>query len=184
MRGKNVWRPVDRTTRLASSFQRLSTTTVFISHRSTDKPFASALAEEIMRWGFNVWLDQDDPATQAAAARGDDEALALAIEAGIRASTHLLALLTKDTRGSWWVPYEVGQARALDCQFALTLERNTQKPPEWASLGRIIAHRSELLDWLRSVGDPAAGHNSWMDDRIAHHHTVPAAASTLGRFLL
>jgi hypothetical protein len=33
-------------------------------------------------------------------------------------STHLLAILSERTMGSWWVPYEVGNARAQRCDIA------------------------------------------------------------------
>src|SRR5262249_13130222 len=82
---------------------------VFISHRSFDKPVATAIAAALASIGVHYWFDEEDQDTRRAAALGmvGDLALIHAIERGIRHSTRVLGLLSASTRGSWWVPYEI-----------------------------------------------------------------------------
>jgi hypothetical protein len=151
MQGSNAWERWKRQGGLNSRVQLPSTATVFISHRSTDKLLARMLAAEIRLWGIDVWLDEDDEATQAAAASKDDEALALAIEAGVKGSTHMLALWTANTSGSMWVPYEVGAGRAWGRPLGLIVQRGSPPTPSWAALGHKLLTRFGLGMWLQSI---------------------------------
>src|SRR5262245_61629632 len=88
---------------------------VFISHRNADKPLAAAIAELLDGLGVHYWFDRDDEDTKRAAALGmaGDQALVHAIGRGVRHSTRMLGLLSANTRGSWWVPYEIGISQGL-----------------------------------------------------------------------
>jgi hypothetical protein len=130
--------------------------TVFISHRSTDKAFARELAAEIVLWGIDVWLDDDDEATKTAEANGDNKALALAIEAGVKGSTHMLALLSPKTAGSMWVPYEVGAGRACGLRLGFVVELGTKDLPAWLALGETFKSQFSLRFWLIEVVGPLA----------------------------
>jgi len=151
MPGRNVVVTRERRGALNENVVRPHRPTVFISHRSTDKPFARALADEIVLWEIDVWLDDDDEATKAAEAAGDDKALALAIEAGVKGSTHMLALLSPRTVGSWWVPFEVGAARARGLPLGFAIERTTQDLPAWVALGETFKTQFVIRFWLIEV---------------------------------
>lgn len=86
---------------------------VFVSHQYTDLRIAVRVAELLKELWVNVWLDVDDPATQQAVRSGDRVKLASSIDWGLTNCTHLLAIITPRTKGSWWVPYEIGAARGL-----------------------------------------------------------------------
>lgn len=83
---------------------------VFISHRRADKPLARAVAAVLQAVGLHYWFDENDVDSQRAAELGmaGDQALVYSIERGIRHCTQMLGLLSAETRGSWWVPYEIG----------------------------------------------------------------------------
>jgi hypothetical protein len=81
---------------------------VFLSHRAPDKPIARAIASVLSALDVHYWLDENDLDLQRAAALGwlGDSRLVHAIERGVRHCTALLGLLSGQTVGSWWVPYE------------------------------------------------------------------------------
>ena len=82
---------------------------VFISHRTADDAKAQALAQRLMtRHNIKCYLDHFDPQ-----ARTTREITDL-IVGRINICTHLLALITNATVGSWWVPFEIGVARQGD----------------------------------------------------------------------
>lgn len=87
---------------------------VFISHRQADKPLAEAVAAVLDAQGVHYWFDRDDEDTRRAAELGmaGDLALVHSIERGIRHCSQMLGLLSAETRGSWWVPYEIGFGRS------------------------------------------------------------------------
>jgi hypothetical protein len=151
MGGKNVFVRRSQRGLFNWSIPRPTSATVFISHRSVDKPIARTLAREIERLNIDYWLDEEDEATQEAASADDAAAIAAAVEAGLVGSTHLLCLVTKNTQGSWWVPFEVGEARGLSKPFALLTHREVERLPEWASLGANLTTRGALRDWLSKL---------------------------------
>ena len=151
----NIYSPVDQPDDLLSSGPR-----VFISHRSLDKPLAAAVAAALDQIGIHYWFDREDEDTRRAAALGmaGDQALVHAIERGVQHSTHLLGLLSAETRGSWWVPYEIGFSRSAgrSVQF-LVLEsiRDMAGLPEYVRLVANYWSIDELIRWAASL---SAGH--------------------------
>ncbi len=72
-------------------------TCVFISHRSTDKKAAAAIAGYIKDCGIDVYIDVDDEGLQLATINCDSEGIVTHIQKGLKASTHVLALISDDT---------------------------------------------------------------------------------------
>jgi hypothetical protein len=78
---------------------------VFISHRTVDDVLARHVYDRLSRVHQIVcYLDDLDRQTQTTA-------ITSLIVSRIRECTNLLALMTPNTKGSWWVPFEVGVAR-------------------------------------------------------------------------
>jgi hypothetical protein len=129
---------------------------VFLSHRSSDKPVVRALSRLVSAFGIHVWLDEDDADLQRAAALGmtGDAALVHAIERGVRHSTHLIGLLSSRTMGSWWVPYEIGFARAQSkgvSFVALELDESLASIPEYARVAPVFTSVDEIARWCASL---------------------------------
>lgn len=123
---------------------------VFISHKWEDKEAAQVVARELAALDVDYWLDVEDDASVSAAQARDDKALSEAIERGIQNSSHLLALLTPRTRESWWVPYEIGAARAYSRSLIFLLHKDLKDRPAWLSLGqRVIASKPDLDTWAQ-----------------------------------
>ncbi|MDQ3798592.1 MAG: toll/interleukin-1 receptor domain-containing protein [Acidobacteriota bacterium] len=87
---------------------------VFISHRAADKEYARAIANYFENIGLHYYFDEQDEVLLEATRNGhsEDSAIVEAIDRGLAHSTHLLAVLSRRTMGSWWVPFEIGSARA------------------------------------------------------------------------
>src|SRR6185369_4061960 len=82
---------------------------VFLSHRTADDAKAQALAARLkIRHNISCYLDHFDPAAVTTKAITD------LLVGRINLCTHLMALITDQTVGSWWVPFEIGVARQGD----------------------------------------------------------------------
>ena len=114
---------------------------VFISHRTADDTFAQNVANRLMtRHGIFVYLDDIDK--QVSGARGTPAITALLIDR-ISKCTNLLAIVTQNTKGSWWVPFEIGVARQAPRVITSMTNQQDSDLPEF------------LLEWPRLRGDAA-----------------------------
>src|SRR3954464_500034 len=100
--------------------------------------------------GVYYWFDRDDEDPRRAAALGmaGDQALVHAIERGVQHSSRVLGLLSASTRGSWWVPYEIGTSRGLARPVAfLVLEsiRSMDALPEYVRIAANYWSVDELV---------------------------------------
>ena len=151
----NIYSSVDSNMGSAASVER-----VFISHRNADKPLATAVATLFDKIGLHYWFDRDDEDLRRAAKLGlaGDQVLVHAIERGIKHSSRVLGLLSANTRGSWWVPYEIAASRgsARSISF-LVLEsiRTMESLPEYVRLAANYWSVDELVRWAASL---RAGH--------------------------
>jgi TIR domain len=89
---------------------------VFISHRTSDKELAELVHTRLTNiHRIKCWLDSVD-------ARSDPSTITQQILVGINSCTHLTAVVTPNTNGSWWEHYEVGVAE----QGARAITKYTQ----------------------------------------------------------
>lgn len=78
---------------------------VFISHRSADDALARRVHDRLtITHRITCYLDDLDRQTTT-------ENITALIVRRVKECTNLLALVTPNTKGSWWVPFEVGVAR-------------------------------------------------------------------------
>lgn len=95
-----------------------------------------------------------------------DQALVHAIERGIKHSSRVLGLLSDSTRGSWWVPYEIGPSRALGRSVSflvLASIRRMDTLPEYVRLAANYWSVDELIRWAASL---RGGHISILTEPI------------------
>lgn len=126
---------------------------VFISHRSADKPAARLLADLMRSISVDYWLDEEDLDLQAAQTSGDAASVVLRIEQAITRSNHPISVISPRTRGSWWVPFEVGAARrawgAADPSRLVTLVLpGVDDLPEYFRLTRNLTSTAECHQWV------------------------------------
>jgi hypothetical protein len=77
---------------------------VFISHRTADDILAARVFAYLSGQGILCYLDNLDKEAQTT---NDITALVLR---RMSMTTHLMAVVTQNTVGSWWVPFEIGVA--------------------------------------------------------------------------
>ncbi|CAM4020140.1 toll/interleukin-1 receptor domain-containing protein [Cohnella lubricantis] len=80
-------------------------TRVFISHKSEDAQKAYWVGQQFQRQGVSYYLDVLDDNLF-----GSGEILTNHLRNKLNECTHLLAIITNNTKISWWVPFEIGLA--------------------------------------------------------------------------
>jgi len=156
---------------------RLRCPRVFVSHRRGDVGFAERIAYLASNEGFEFWLDVWDPQLQALQTQAgfsltnEHKALAIAsvIEMALLNSTHVLAVMSPDTRGSLWVPYEYGRVKddaVFSFQAACWPHPALGAPdfPEYLRLGAVHRTESEIRGWFgREMSGWRAGNHDCMN---------------------
>ena len=134
---------------------------VFVSHRRSDEAQARRVAFLACQAGFDYWLDVVDPnlsgVTGAATLLKAQRAAAVAaiIEMGLLNSTHVLAVMTANTKGSEWVPYEYGRVKTP--QLPISVQAACWASPGMGSdlpgylyLGEVHRSEGDVTRWLRA----------------------------------
>ncbi len=127
------------------------TNCIFISHRQADWQLAIQIAGVFGALDLDFWLDIEQ--LQASEPKTDAEHLQLAksIEAGLESSTHLLALITPNTLGSMWVPFEIGCARTRRKPLAFLVHAEVASTPSYFVFGKKLADQDDLYKWAREL---------------------------------
>lgn len=149
--GKNIYTPSD-----SSDITSVPGQKVFLSHRSADKPIMRSISSLLSALDVHYWFDEQDHDLQYAAALGmiGDKGVVHSIERGIRHSTAILGLVSSQTRGSWWVPYEIGYSRASNIPVSfLVLDIGGMKSqlPEYARIASLYWSVDELARWVSTL---------------------------------
>ena len=126
-------------------------TCVFISHRFADLALAVEIGNRLRDLELDIWLDAEDVPTQRAAESGDEQKLAEAIEWGLSNCTHLLALISPRTKGSWWVPYEIGAVRGRSKPLAFFVHKDVDQLPGYLTFGTKILDRIDFYKWATGI---------------------------------
>lgn len=128
-----------------------NSTCVFISHKSSDSRAALEVANYLRDSGIDVYIDINDNDLQNSTLTHDAEAIVEHIQRALKLSTHILVLISDDTRNSWWVPYEIGYAKndGKDIASLLLLQYNAF--PDYLKIESMIHNISELEEYTREV---------------------------------
>ena len=111
---------------------------VFISHRTADDAKAQALALRLKtKHNILSYLDHFDPAASTTKKITD-----LLVDR-INTCTHLMALITNQTVGSWWVPFEIGVARQGDRRIT-SFDNSTVALPEYLTEWPVLKSDADL----------------------------------------
>ena len=130
---------------------------IFVSHRHDDVSLAIQVARKLQAQGCDVWLDVWDPSLTFINVFGGQLGrevrnliIALIIEMALINSTHVLALITGNTRGSYWVPYEYGRVKQGSIyakEAACLYMRNDPVRPGYLNLGKVFKNQQQLNGW-------------------------------------
>ena len=97
-----------------------------------------------------------DPQLSPQAAKGKEAAaIAAIIEMALLNSTHVVAIMTANTKGSEWVPYEYGRVKTP--QLPISLQAACWADPKisidlpgYLYLGEIHRSETDIRQWLRT----------------------------------
>lgn len=131
---------------------------LFVSHRQNDEECARRIAWLADSEGFDIWLDVLNPSLAGGGAALTPTAIATIIEVGLLNSTHVAVVMTPNTVGSMWVPYEYGRAKddvtlTEQAAFCVSDRVAAGQVPEYAFLGKVVDggvvdHETDLKTWL------------------------------------
>jgi hypothetical protein len=162
----------------------LSRPRLFVSHRKDDETRARDVATLAQAEGFQVWLDVLDTGLQSTARAStgtpaDALAIALIIEMALLNCTHVIALLTPRTPGTYWVPYEYGRVKDSSphsLRAACWIDPHVTYEPEYLELGVKTRSDDEIRDWLRGE---LAEWNRHLPTSTSGVQTSPASTPSL-----
>jgi hypothetical protein len=148
---------------------------LFLSHRLADSAVTCQIARYMDFIGQRYYFDEDDEFLSELLSCGhsNDRALVEAIDCGLKHSTHLLAILSARTMGSWWVPYEIGAARARGYPIAHLLLPSIKPEmlPEYLRLYPQLWTPEELFAWIKELASWPSGpllrsHRDFLSDGL------------------
>jgi hypothetical protein len=96
---------------------------VFISHRKADTLNALAVSLRLTLRNVPHYLDEVDSTLEQ-----DPDLLTQHLTDALYRCTHLLAIISGNTQGSWWVPFEIGMATARGYPIATYLLEDVVTP--------------------------------------------------------
>lgn len=113
---------------------------VFISHRSQDDALAKQIYQ-VLNGKHRIACYIDD--LDVVAKRIGERAITQHIVDKLNSCTNLLAVLTPNTQGSWWVPFEIGVARQSP-RFITTFKQSLTSIPEYLLEWPVLATTADL----------------------------------------
>lgn len=103
---------------------------------------------------------------QLADEQGDHLRVVQCIEKGLGACTHLLGIVTENTKNSCGCLMKIGSAtgRGQDC--AHLIDEEVAKLPSYIKAARILVNREELRGWLPSENIKTSGAHGSITERL------------------
>lgn len=125
------------------------TVCIFISHRSADLSVAMLIGQYLKdEVGVDIYLAESDRDLQSAFESNSHAKIVEYIENGLRASTHLLGLVSSTTCNSWWVPFEFGAARQRNLSIATLLLEDVTEAPSYLRIADVLQDQADLASWI------------------------------------
>lgn len=123
---------------------------VFISYRHTDRNTAFAIARKLSTNNISHYLDIIDEESKST----DD--ITEVITKNIKKSTHLIAVISSNTVGSWWVPFEIGEATIANrriCSYAIRVDSPNLSLMSYRQITRVLPEYLQKWPVLVSSAD-------------------------------
>lgn len=124
---------------------------VFISHKYDDLEAAREIANFIKKAGVDVYLDDNDSVLQKAVDENNPQKIVNCIEEALMLSTHILILVTENTRSSWWVSYETGYAKKGNKSIASLLLKNVDEFPDFLKIEKTLKGYYDLQSYIDNI---------------------------------
>ncbi|MDH7602568.1 MAG: toll/interleukin-1 receptor domain-containing protein [Armatimonadota bacterium] len=119
---------------------------VFISHRTADDKAARLIYDMLTARGIKCYIDDLDSALKTT-----DDVTRIILER-LDQCSHLLAVVSVQTAGSWWVPFEIGVGTVTDRRIASYNIGYTQLP-HYLLKWPVLKSSSDLEQFARFYKD-------------------------------
>ena len=96
---------------------------VFISHKQQDSSIALSIQSAFKRYGIETYLDVLDTSIN-----GGGKTLTEHIKQELNTCTDIIVVISKWTKLSWWVPFEIGMSAQIDMPTANFLSSDEELP--------------------------------------------------------
>jgi hypothetical protein len=152
IRGINVAKQGAPIAKSTNTFAK-TTPCIFLSHIQMDQDIVVKIGDYIKKAGINIYLDVNDLDLQRAVKEKNDQAITEFIEKGISSSSHVMCILTENTKDSWWVPFEIGFGKNAGKRL-LTMPVNTlskEKIPSYIKVTQHIFGINALNSYLKKI---------------------------------
>ena len=116
---------------------------VFLSYRHADQSTALGLANDLDRQGRRVYIDVHDD-TLVPGQRDLDDALVTAIDN----SDTMIVIVSDETQGSWWVPWEIGVSTPSDKPRAMYKPQTYRPLPAYLEKLKRLRNSTEANSWV------------------------------------
>lgn len=125
---------------------------VFISHKSSDTSIAEYISQIFQENNIDYYLDILDSNLQNKVKEDNAHEIVTEIERALKVSTHILVIVSEDTRSSWWVPYEVGYAKSARKRIAsLILNDYNIEFPDYLKIEKIYTDKNDIDEYINVV---------------------------------
>lgn len=124
---------------------------IFISHISIEKKKAEEIGKYIIEAGYDIYLDINDEILQQAVVKNDASKITSCIEKGLNTSSHLLCLISDDTKNSWWVPYEIGYSKKCNNAISSLTLKGVSNIPEYLKVNPMYKGTTGIDSYLSSL---------------------------------
>jgi hypothetical protein len=122
---------------------------VFISHQKGDSAKCEKIAEYIMEANIDVYFDEYDTDLKIHRQTNNAKGVVNSIRKGIDNSTHMLCVISPNTLGSKWVPWELGYGYAKTTIGVLTLKGiNESELPDYIKTVQIVRGTKSLNQFI------------------------------------
>lgn len=131
---------------------------IFISHKKEDKVQARILFNYIREAGIDVYFDENDALINDPEIMNDPLKTTQAINRALERSTHMITVISNQTKESWWVPYEIGFAckkspNFYTCIRTLYIKNFVENKPEYLKIIEKIKTTIDLDSFLRKISN-------------------------------
>lgn len=125
---------------------------IFLSHISIDKQAAIEIGAYITsNCDIDIYLDIYDTELQRAVIYGDNDAITRYIENGLNGCSHVVCILSNNTKQSWWVPYEIGFSKQAKKDISTLSLKDIDDLPSYLKICRSIKGTKSLNDYLKEI---------------------------------
>ena len=126
-------------------------------HIKKDLKIAEVVKEYLQRMGFSTYLDVNDRDFSQAVYIHDCNEKVASIQKGLDDCDALICIISDKTLQSWWVPFEIGYAKAGKRKIASIKTKDVESFPEYLQVEETLSSTQDLRSFLGSIVDSRYG---------------------------